>query len=61
MRSALSSLALSRPGAARARAIERGWATRQDVEEMAAAVRAWGEAPDALWAALAFAAVGWAA
>jgi len=41
--------------------IEQGWATRQEVEEMAAAVRAWGEAPDALSAALAFTAVGWAA
>lgn len=30
--------------------IQQGWATRPELEEMSAALRAWGEHPDAFWA-----------
>ena len=41
-------------------AVAQGWATRQELEQMAEALRAWGEAPDAFYARPAFTAIGWA-
>jgi ubiquinone/menaquinone biosynthesis C-methylase UbiE len=40
--------------------IERSWADPAQVEELVQDARAWGKDPDALWAAIQFAAVGWA-
>jgi ubiquinone/menaquinone biosynthesis C-methylase UbiE len=40
--------------------VEQGWADPAQVEELVAGTRAWGEDPDALWAAIQFAAVSWA-
>ena len=41
-------------------AIAQGWTTKQELEQMAEALIAWGEAPDAFYARPAFTAVGWA-
>ena len=40
-------------------AIAQGWTTKQELEEMAEALIAWGEAPDAFYARPAFTAIGW--
>ena len=40
-------------------AVDRGWATADELKAMAAEVRAWGERPDAFYALLNCAAVGW--
>jgi hypothetical protein len=47
-------------GAMGAAWVEQGWADSAQVEELIAGIRSWGQAPDALWAALQIAAVGWA-
>jgi len=41
-------------------ALAQGWSTRQELEQMAEAIIAWGEAPDAFYARPRFTAVGWA-
>jgi SAM-dependent methyltransferase len=41
-------------------AIAEGWATKKDIEQIAAAIIAWGEAPDAFYARPGFVAIGWA-
>jgi len=41
-------------------AVAQGWATRQELEQIADALLAWGEAPDAFYARPAFMAIGWA-
>jgi ubiquinone/menaquinone biosynthesis C-methylase UbiE len=41
-------------------AVTQGWATRQELEQMAEALIAWGDAPDALYARPVFTALGWA-
>jgi ubiquinone/menaquinone biosynthesis C-methylase UbiE len=41
-------------------AVTRGWATRQELEQMAEALVAWGEAPDAFYGRPVFTAIGWA-
>ena len=41
-------------------AVEQGWATQQELEQMAEALIAWGDAPDAFYARPGFSAVGWA-
>jgi len=41
-------------------AVAQGWATRQELEQVAEARIAWGEAPDAFFARPAFTAIGWA-
>ena len=41
-------------------AIAQGWTTKQELEQMAEALIAWGEAPDAFYTRLAFTAIGWA-
>jgi SAM-dependent methyltransferase len=41
-------------------AVAQGWATRQELEQMAAALMAWGDAPDAFYARPGFSAIGWA-
>ena len=41
-------------------AVAQGWATRQELEQMAEALIAWGDAPDALYARPVFTALGWA-
>jgi len=41
-------------------AVAQGWATRDELEQMAAALIAWGEAPDAFYARPSFTAIGWA-
>lgn len=41
-------------------AIAQGWTTRQELEQLAEALIAWGEAPDAFYARPAFTAIGWA-
>jgi SAM-dependent methyltransferase len=41
-------------------ALAQGWATQQELEQMAAALMAWGEAPDAFYARPGFTALGWA-
>ena len=43
------------------RAVEYGYASRADLEAMAAAFRAWASHPDALWAFIHVAALGWKA
>ena len=42
-------------------AIGQGWATRDELEEIAKAHIAWGEAPDAFYARPSFTAIGWVA
>ena len=42
------------------RAVTQGWATRQELEQIAEALIAWGEAPDAFYARPVFTALGWA-
>jgi ubiquinone/menaquinone biosynthesis C-methylase UbiE len=41
-------------------ALEQGWVTQQELEQMAAALMAWGDAPDAFYARPGFTAIGWA-
>ncbi len=41
-------------------AVAQGWATPDELERMAAALLAWGEAPDAFYARPLFTAIGWA-
>ena len=41
-------------------AIAQGWTTKEELEQMAEALIAWGEAPDAFYARPAFTAIGWA-
>ena len=41
-------------------AVAQGWATPQELELMAAAILAWGDAPDAFYARPGFTAIGWA-
>ena len=41
-------------------ASEQGWATQQELEQMADALVVWGDAPDAFFARPAFVAIGWA-
>src|SRR6516162_1346287 len=41
-------------------AVAQGWATRGELEQMAEALIAWGESPDAFYARPGFAAIGWA-
>lgn len=41
-------------------AVAQGWATRQELEQMAEALTAWGDAPDAVYARPVFTALGWA-
>lgn len=41
-------------------ALEQGWATQLELEQMAEALLAWGEVPDALYARPVFTAIGWA-
>jgi len=43
------------------RPVEYGYATRSDIESMAAALRAWGSHPDALWVFTHVQALGWKA
>jgi SAM-dependent methyltransferase len=40
-------------------AVARGWATREELEQMAESLIAWGEAPDAFYARPGFTAIGW--
>jgi hypothetical protein len=40
-------------------AIAQGWTTKHDLEQMAEALIAWGEAPDAFYARPTFTAIGW--
>jgi SAM-dependent methyltransferase len=40
-------------------ALAQGWATKEELEQMAAALQAWGESPDAFYARPVFGAVGW--
>jgi ubiquinone/menaquinone biosynthesis C-methylase UbiE len=41
-------------------ALEQGWVTQQELEQMAEALMAWGDAPDAFYARPGFTAIGWA-
>jgi SAM-dependent methyltransferase len=41
-------------------ALEQGWVTPQELEQMAEALMAWGDAPDAFYARPGFTALGWA-
>ena len=41
-------------------AVAQGWATTAELEQMAKALIAWGEAPDAFYARPSFTAIGWA-
>ena len=41
-------------------ALAQGWVTQQELERMAEALIAWGEAPDAFYSRPAFMAIGWA-
>ena len=41
------------------RAVTQGWATRQELEQIAEALMAWGDAPDAFYARPVFTALGW--
>ena len=41
-------------------AVERGWVTEAELEQIAEALAAWGDHPDAVYARPVFAAVGWA-
>jgi ubiquinone/menaquinone biosynthesis C-methylase UbiE len=40
-------------------AVAQGWATREELEQMAEALITWGEAPDAFYARPGFTAIGW--
>src|SRR5262249_21960429 len=40
-------------------AVARGWATSDELEEIAQALMAWGETPDAFYARTSFTAIGW--
>jgi len=40
-------------------ALAQGWATREELEQMAEVLIAWGEAPDAFYARPGFMAIGW--
>jgi ubiquinone/menaquinone biosynthesis C-methylase UbiE len=40
-------------------AVAQGWTTKQELEQIASALMAWGEAPDAFYARPVFTAVGW--
>jgi hypothetical protein len=40
-------------------AVAQGWTTKSELEEIAGALVAWGEAPDALYARPVFMAIGW--
>jgi len=40
-------------------AMARGWATKRELEQIADALTAWGETPDAFYARPAFTAIGW--
>ena len=40
-------------------AVAQGWATREELAQMADALIAWGEASDAFYARPAFTAIGW--
>jgi hypothetical protein len=40
-------------------ALEQGWVTQDELEQMAEALRAWGNAPDAFYARPGFTALGW--
>jgi ubiquinone/menaquinone biosynthesis C-methylase UbiE len=40
-------------------ALAQGWATKQELQQMADALEAWGEAPDAFYARPSFMAIGW--
>jgi hypothetical protein len=41
-------------------ALEQGWVTQHELEQMAEALMAWGNAPDAFYARPGFTALGWA-
>ena len=41
-------------------AVERGWVTGAELEQIAEALVAWGDHPDAVYARPVFTAVGWA-
>ena len=41
-------------------AVTQGWASREELEQVAEALVAWGEAPDAFYARPSFTAIGWA-
>jgi hypothetical protein len=41
-------------------AVAQGWATKSELEQMAEAIIAWGEAPDAFYGRPGFTALGWA-
>jgi hypothetical protein len=41
-------------------AIAQGWTTKEELEQMAEALVAWGEAPDAFYARPCFTAIAWA-
>jgi SAM-dependent methyltransferase len=41
-------------------AVAQGWATKQELEQVAEALTAWGEAPDAFYSRPVFTAIGWA-
>jgi ubiquinone/menaquinone biosynthesis C-methylase UbiE len=41
-------------------AVAQGWATREELEQMAEALIVWGDAPDAFYARPGFTAIGWA-
>jgi ubiquinone/menaquinone biosynthesis C-methylase UbiE len=41
-------------------AVAQGWVTRPELEQMAEAIIAWGDAPDAFYARPGFSAIGWA-
>lgn len=41
-------------------ALAQGWATQHELEQMAEALMAWGDAPDAFYARPVFTAIGWA-
>ena len=40
-------------------AVAQAWVTREELEQMAEAIIAWGEAPDAFYARPGFTAIGW--
>jgi hypothetical protein len=40
-------------------AVAQGWATSEELQQMAEALIAWGEAPDAFYARPGFTAIGW--
>ena len=58
-RSAAQSHAIRLHGVLGELAIALGWTTKHDLEQMAEALIAWGEAPDAFYARPTFTAIGW--